>query len=271
VAAEQAAAVAAVTTEESTAVTAGVAHVSAAHIASVGAVPAAAHSAELRRAQEAAGQRAGAGIGVEVAAIVFGVGRAGLPVSASGASVTGDDLAHSRFGTDGHAFGIGGAHGHGAQLPAGRGPVDVYDRGAVLGVEEAGRTTNEQRLAVDAGAHALRGVATVFECLCDVADIGGGVDLLERLLRDVVGVQCLFVVLGASGVEFDPSGDDIEFGDLFAERGDVLLGGLLHLLQFGGEKLPLTLFLLAMADEENGPEHNEQQQKYFSHDPCLPG
>ena len=141
----------------------------------------------------------------------------------------------------------------------------------MLGVEEAGRTTHGQRSALDAGAHALRGVATVFERLGDVADIGGFVDLLERLLRDVVGVQSLLVVLGASGVEFDSSGDDIEFGDLFAERGDVLLGGLLHLLQFGGEKLPLTLFLLAMADEENGPEHNEQQQKYFSHDPCLPG
>src|SRR5699024_1448579 len=97
-----------------------------------------------------------------------------------------------------------------------------------------------------------RGVATVFERLGDVADIGGFVDLLERLLRDVIGVQSLFVVLGASGVEFDSSGDDIEFGDLFAERGDIFLGSLLHLLQFGGEKLPLTLFLLAMADEENG-------------------
>src|SRR5699024_12113108 len=47
----------------------------------------------------------------------------------------------------------------------------------------------------------LRGVATVFERLGDVADIGGFVDLLERLLRDVVGVQSLLVVLGASGVE----------------------------------------------------------------------
>src|SRR5699024_7737961 len=162
-----------------TAVTTGVAHVSAAHIASVGAVPAAAHAAEHHRAHEDAGQQAGAGIGVEVAAIVFGVGRAGLPVGASGASVTGDDLAHGRFG-------VGGAHGHGAQLPADRGPVDVFDRGAVLGVEEAGRTTHGQRSALDAGAHALRGVATVFERLGDVADIGGFVDLLERLLRDVV-------------------------------------------------------------------------------------
>src|SRR5699024_1722268 len=166
-------------------------------IASVGAVPAAAHAAEHHRAHEDAGQQAGAGIGVEVAAIVFGVGRAGLPVGASGASVTGDDLAHGRFGADGHAFGIGGAHGHGAQLPADRGPVDVFDRGAVLGVEEAGRTTHGQRSAVDAGAHALRGVATVFERLGDVVDIGGFVDLLERLLRDVVGVQRLLVVVDA--------------------------------------------------------------------------
>src|SRR5699024_4854228 len=163
--AEQAAAVSAVAAEQATAVTTGVAHVSAAHIASVGAVPAAAHAAEHHRAHEDAGQQAGAGIGVEVAAIVFGVGRAGLPVGASGASVTADAPAQAGSGADGHAFGIGGAHGHGAQLPADRGPVDVFDRGAVLGVEEAGRTTHGQRSAVDAGAHALRGVATVFERL----------------------------------------------------------------------------------------------------------
>src|SRR5699024_10748082 len=150
VAAEQAAAVSAVAAEQATAVTTGVAHVSAAHIASVGAVPAAAHAPQHHRAHADAGQQAGAGIGVEVAASVVGVGRAGLPLGASGASVTGDDLAHGRFGAAGHAFAIGGAHGHGAQLPADRGPVDVFDRGAVLGVEEAGRTTHGQKSALDA-------------------------------------------------------------------------------------------------------------------------
>jgi hypothetical protein len=174
-------------------------------------------------------------------------------------SVTRDDLAHHGFGADGHAFGIGGAHGHGAQLTAGRGPVDVLDRGSVLRVEEAGRTAHGKRLAFDAGAHALRGVAPVFERLGDVPDVGGLVDLLESLLGDVVGIQRLLVVLRPTRVEVDSRGDEIEFGDLFAERGDILFGGLLHLLEFGGVEFPLTSLLLTVADEEYGPENNEQQ------------
>src|SRR5699024_2376929 len=89
-----------------------------AHVASVGAVPAAAHSAEHHGSHEDAGQQAGTCVGVEVAAVVFGVGRSGLPVGAAGVSVTGDDLAHQRIGTDSDTLGVGGTYGHRAQLAA---------------------------------------------------------------------------------------------------------------------------------------------------------
>ena len=132
-------------------------------------------------------------------------------------SVSGDDLAHQRISTDGDAFGVGGAHGNRAQLTAGRSPVDVLDRGSVLGVEEAGRTTHRQGFAFDPGANALGGVTAVFERLSDVADVSGFGDLLERLLGDVVRVERLLVVLRSARVEVDSRGDDVEFGDFFAE------------------------------------------------------
>ena len=185
-------------------------------------------------------------------------------------SVTGHDLADSRFGTHCHALGVGGTDGNRSQLATSRCPVDIFDRGAMLRVEEAWGTAHGQRLSVNAGTHAFGGVATVFEGLGDTADVGGLVDVVERLLGNVIGVQGLLVVLRAAGVEFDSGGEDIEFGDFLTEGRDILFSGLCHLLELGGGELLLTVLLLAVANEENGAEHHEYYQEYCSHDLCLP-
>ena len=132
-------------------------------------------------------------------------------------SVAGDDLAHQRIGADRNTLGVGCAYRHRTQLTAGRGPVDVFDGGAVLRVEEAGRATYGKGFAFDPGANALGGVTAVFERLGDVADVSGFGDLLEGLLGDVVRVECLLVVLRTARVEVDSRGDDIEFGDFLTE------------------------------------------------------
>ncbi len=103
-----------------------------------------------------------------------------------------------------------------------------------------------------------------------MTDVSGLLDLLEGLLRHIVGIERLLVVLRSAGVEFDPGREDVEFGDLFAEFGDVLFRGLLHLRELRGVELLLTFLLLAVADEEDGPEDDEYEQENCSHDLCLP-
>ena len=130
---------------------------------------------------------------------------------------------HERLVAGGQCARVGCTHWDAALNAAGRGPLDVLPRGAVLGVEEAGLASLGERVTGDDCDDGGAVVAGVGDDLLDPEHVLDGLAGGQQLLGLVVVLQGPPVVVAGGRVEVVGEGVDVELGDLLAEHGHVLV------------------------------------------------
>src|SRR6266540_7369345 len=227
--------------------------VAAAGVAPVTAAPAEATEAAERLADEQAGQEA-AGAAAEVAAVPRAVIGGRAPERHR--PVVDQHFPALRLDAAAHLGGADRAGRHLARGAARRRPGHVLDRGAVPGVEEAGRPPLRQRLALQQRLGRRHREAPLLEGRADRGHLLGPAGPVVGVGRLLVGIDRGGVMAHRLGIDAGHPRVDVERADVLAERDQILLRQRLDLRQ-----LLLTLAPPAPRAEDQGAAPDDRQDQ----------